>query len=107
MGGNRGKNVLYVVKEDGSLVISPRPKGGEWGHVDLAGGEPVLAAGEAQYWGGQFKMIDNASGHYRPTGDAARNAAMDAFTNAGYKVADGAYLTKVWDAVLKRWVVAK
>jgi hypothetical protein len=104
MGGNRGKNILYVVKEDGSLVISPRPRAGEWGHVDLAGGQPVLAAGEGKYWAGQFKMLDNASGHYLPEGISAQNAALDAFQNAGYTVRDGAYIEKMWDAQLGRWV---
>jgi hypothetical protein len=100
---NQGKYFLYVVKEDGTLVISTRPKRGEWGHVDLAQGQPVLAAGEGRYWGG-FKMIDNASGHYRPIGDGARNAAIGAFRTAGYNVDASVYVSKVWSPKLKAWV---
>jgi hypothetical protein len=74
------------------------------GHVDLAGGQPVLAAGEGQYWAGQFKMLDNASGHYLPEGISAQSAALDAFQNAAYTVRDGAYVEKVWDAQLGQWV---
>ncbi|WP_156957792.1 hypothetical protein [Paracidovorax oryzae] len=98
------KNILYVVKEDGGLVIAPRPKDFSYGHVDLARGENVLAAGEGKVFWGEVKFIDNASGHYLPQGPAAQSAAVKAFTDYGFKVPSGAYQDKVYDFKLRKWV---
>ncbi len=98
------KNVLYVVREDGGLVVAPRPKDFSYGHVDLARGEKVLAAGEGKILWGEVKFIDNASGHYLPQGPAAQSAAVKAFADYGFKVPSGAYQEKVYDFNLGRWV---
>jgi hypothetical protein len=98
------KNILYVVREDGSLVIAPKPSDFSYGHVDLARGQNVLAAGEGKVLWGQVKYIDNASGHYLPQGAIAEAAAMKAFSDYGFKVHNGAYMNKVFDFNLGRWV---
>ena len=74
----------YVVLESGELVI------GRSGHISLSRGADVLAAGEARFFKGGVKQIDNFSGHYRPSGDAARAAAENAFNRAGFN-ATGRY----------------
>jgi RHS repeat-associated protein len=82
---NANNSFLYVVKEDGSLVIGPRLVGGiKQSHIDLAGGKAVRAAGEVKMLKGTAHEIDNWSGHYKPSGGAARNAALEAFEKAGY-----------------------
>lgn len=82
----RSGNYLYVVLENGDLVIGKRTAG----HVNLAGGKPVLAAGEFKTKGGQVVYLDNKSGHYRPYGARAQKAAVDAFNRNGLH-ADGKY----------------
>ena len=99
------KNILYVVKTDGTLVIAPRSP--DYGHIDLAGGQDVLAAGEGKVLWGMVKSLDNASGHYLPTGPSAESSALDAFENYGFKVPDNVYQQKVYDFTLKRWVPQK
>lgn len=37
-----------------------------FGHADLAGGQPVDAAGELLFVDGELKLISNGSGHYKP-----------------------------------------
>jgi hypothetical protein len=66
----------------------------------------VLAAGEVKVVGGQIIYIDNASGHYLPSGLSARNAALGAFRANGYNVSDSTYVEKVWDAI-RGWIPAK
>jgi RHS repeat-associated protein len=81
------KNLIYVVRQDGKLAIGRND--GIQGHVDLALGKPVLAAGELRVFNGRVKQIDNFSGHYRPSGPSARSSAVQAFESAGFKnVAD-------------------
>jgi hypothetical protein len=46
----------------------------------------VRAAGEFTRKGGEIVSINNASGHYRPSGSAARTAALDAMSARGLKV---------------------
>jgi len=76
---------LYVVKEDGSLVIGPkRVAGSKQSHIDLAGGGDVRAAGEVTMLQGRAHNIDNRSGHYKPKGASARDAALEAFGREGY-----------------------
>jgi len=97
------KSILYVVKTDGTLVVAPKG-GAPYGHIDLAGGQDVLAAGEGKILWGTVKSLDNASGHYLPVGPSAESSALDAFENYGFKVPDGVYQEKVYDFTLKRWV---
>ncbi len=96
--------ILYVVKEDGSLVIARTNSDNLFGHFDLAKGENILAGGEGRIYSGQVKSLDNASGHYLPEGQSARDAAVNAFRNAGFKVPETAYVEKVYDFKLGKWV---
>jgi hypothetical protein len=76
----------YVVRSDGKLFV------GRVGHIDLARGAPVQAAGEVKVVNGQVRMFDNASGHYRPTGPSIEPAARAAFEQqAGLHVRPDAY----------------
>lgn len=70
----------YVVLEDGQLVIGRKFNGVGGGHIDLANGKPVIAAGEVKILSGKVKYIDNTSGHYEPSGRAAQTAAENAFS---------------------------
>jgi hypothetical protein len=74
---------VYVVTEDGRLVIG---RAGRAGHVDLANGQPVQAAGEFTTKGGEVVSVTNASGHYLPTGASAQQAALDAMRARGLNV---------------------
>lgn len=98
-------NVLYVVKENGALIMARKPHDpGGFGHVDLARGEKVIAAGEAKVLWGTVKYIDNASGHYLPNGDAAAGAAVKAFGNHDFQVSDERYINKIFDFKSRKWV---
>ncbi|MFF4952035.1 hypothetical protein ACWC2K_22975 [Streptomyces chattanoogensis] len=83
----RSGNYAYVVLENGELVIGKRTAG----HVSLAQGGRVLAAGEFTTKGGAVVRLDNKSGHYRPYGAHARKAAVDAFDRNGLS-AEGKYV---------------
>ena len=76
--------LTYVVLKSGQLIVGRTP------HTSLARGAEVVAAGEARFVNGALRSIDNASGHYRPTGPAARKAAERAFNRAGFE-ATGKY----------------
>lgn len=77
----------YVVTGKGQLVL------GRSGHIDLSRGADVLAAGEAYFVNGRVRAIDNASGHYRPSGSSAQSAAEAAFSGAGFDAA-GKYIER-------------
>ena len=77
----------YIVKESGELVI------GRTGHTSLSGGANVLAAGEARFANGELRSLNNASGHYEPSGSSARNTAESAFQRAGFD-SEGKYVEK-------------
>jgi hypothetical protein len=68
----------YIVSDTGNLVI------GRSGHTSLSGGADVLAAGEAKFVNGELRSLNNASGHYQPSGASAQNAAESAFQQAGF-----------------------
>lgn len=61
----------------------------------LSLGADVMAAGEVRFVNGAVRSIDNASGHYRPTGASARQAAEAAFGRSGFD-AVGKYSEKVF-----------
>ncbi|MFJ6988640.1 MULTISPECIES: polymorphic toxin-type HINT domain-containing protein [unclassified Streptomyces] len=84
---SRSGNYAYVVTGDGELVIGKRTAG----HVSIAQGRDVLAAGEFKTKGGQVVYLDNKSGHYQPYGAHAQKAAVDAFNKNGLG-ADGKYI---------------
>lgn len=73
--------------ENGDLIIGNRTAG----HVSLANGANVIAAGEFKTKGGDLVYMDNKSGHYRPYGPNAEKAAIDAFNRNGFS-ADGKYI---------------
>jgi len=80
-------------RKDGVLVVG---KNNQFqGHIDLAGGQPVRAAGEFSVHGGQIKFLDNASGHYQPSGIEAQRAAEDAFRRIGFNV-EGKYIERIF-----------
>jgi filamentous hemagglutinin len=78
--------MIYVVRQDGTLVMARGNAG--WGHVDLALGGRVRAAGEFGIANGRIRFINNGSGHYQPFGASARTEALNAFRNAGFRFDD-------------------
>ncbi|WP_433669679.1 hypothetical protein ACQP06_00580 [Nocardia sp. CA-136227] len=86
LSGRSGK-YAYVVLQDGSLVLGRITDG----HVSLAKGELVLAAGELKMRSGRIVELNNLSGHYRPWGKNAENAAVRAFNENGFS-AEGKYV---------------
>lgn len=88
------RNLAYVVLEDGSIIVGRSNI--NQGHIDLANGRPVIAAGEVEIVHGQIKMINNKSGHYWPSGTSAQRAAEDAFRNIGFDVS-GKYVETNWN----------
>jgi hypothetical protein len=72
----------YVVLESGELVT------GRSGHISLARGADVLAAGEARFFKGEVKRIDNMSGHYRPMGPSVKSEAEAAFNRSGFNATE-------------------
>jgi RHS repeat-associated protein len=99
--GSFSRRLNYVVTEDAGLILGRQAYEVGGGHIDLAGGAPVQAAGEAKFVHGQLQYIDNASGHYLPSGSAAQDAAVNAFENAGLG-GTGLYIEKVWNG--RAWV---
>nr|WP_251061558.1 RHS repeat-associated core domain-containing protein [Streptomyces sp. ISL-100] len=79
----------YVVMPGGELRVTRL--GSIYGHVDLAQGANVTAAGEIKLYQGLIKSIDNRSGHYQPKGPEPRGAAEDAFREAGFDVGENSY----------------
>jgi hypothetical protein len=92
----------YVVIEDGRLLLGERIVG--QGHANLAKGRgEVLAAGQVQVSGGRVVQVDNASGHYLPSGSEARKAALEAFRAHGFQVSAEVYREKVWNSTTLQW----
>lgn len=82
----------YVVLESGQLKFGrPRNDTVGGGHIDLANGKPVLAAGEVLLIRGKVKWLNNASGHYMPKGKSAEKQAVEAFERNGFDAA-GKYI---------------
>jgi len=86
---NQSGKFNYVVKQDGTLVLGRSGLNRPNGHINLAQGGKVQAAGEAKFVNGELKYIDNRSGHYKPSGEEARTAALKAFENQGLKPSKG------------------
>lgn len=83
---NQG-TVKFVVTESGRLVVGPHTfKGVEISHAVLSGGQPVLAAGQAEIAGvgGQTigLAISNHSGHFMPSAQSL-DVAKAAFAEIG------------------------
>ncbi|MBI3560322.1 MAG: hypothetical protein HY080_01200 [Gammaproteobacteria bacterium] len=79
----------YVVTEDGKLIIGRASRNRPNGHIDLAQGRDVRAAGEAKFVNGELRSLNNNSGHYQPSGNSARDTALNAFENHGLRPRDG------------------
>lgn len=88
------RNLAYVVLDDGQLVVGKNNM--LQGHIDLAGGQPVLAAGEFGVLNGELRFIDNFSGHYRPFGPSAQFQAENAFQRLGFDIR-GKYVERSFD----------
>jgi hypothetical protein len=82
---SRSNTYIYVV-QDGLLKIGDRRAG----HIDLADGRPVEAAGEFRTKGGKVVSFNNASGHYCPSGPEAETSARVAFARYGMSI-EGPY----------------
>ncbi|MGW4892309.1 RHS repeat-associated core domain-containing protein [Kitasatospora sp. NPDC004240] len=80
---------IYVVMPNGELRVTRLSDSA--GHIDLAQGKDVIAAGEFKVFDGRLKEINNKSGHYRPTGAEPRTAAENAFRKDGWNVTDKTY----------------
>jgi len=80
--------IKWAVLQDGQLVVIPKfVNGVEISHAVLSGGEPVLAAGEADVAGsedtGYFGLsINNHSGHFQPSAESLQ-IGSNAFSAAG------------------------
>lgn len=88
--GGRGHYVpnaryLFVRTTDGQTKMHPRLR-----HPTLAGGDPVMYAGEAYFESGALRWWSNGSGHYRPDPEHA--------TQAGLPLT----LFRTWDDVVRR-----
>jgi Leucine Rich repeat len=87
----------YVVTRSGRLLLAKQSKKlGQGGHLDLAQGKAVRAAGVVTFTKKRdIKELDNASGHYLPTGYNAKFAATQAFWKRGFDVRKK-YVEKEW-----------
>ena len=82
------RDLDFVVTQEGQLVLGRK-------HTTLANGQDVLAAGRLKLTGeGQVRLINNLSGHYRPTVSEA-SAYPALFEKLGVNVS-GARL-QLWD----------
>ncbi|MDK2127017.1 hypothetical protein [Parachitinimonas caeni] len=81
---NLPKDVDFVITSNGQLVLGQK-------HTTLANNADVLAAGQMKLSGkGDIRLIDNLSGHYRPT--VAEGLRVPELLNEmGFKT-NGAYL---------------
>jgi hypothetical protein len=87
-GGGHGGQYIYVVTLDGELRIG---KEFRQGHLNLAEGKPVLAAGVVNIdRHGAVTYLDDGSGHYQPSGPHPRAAALQAFKRYGFHI-EGRY----------------
>ncbi|SMD03222.1 RHS repeat-associated core domain-containing protein [Lentzea albidocapillata] len=68
----------YVVFPNGAIKVGQGD-----GHVSLARGRDVIAAGEVKIAHGEVVWMDNDSGHYKPRGRHAKAAAEAAFDRIG------------------------
>lgn len=80
-GKNMNGQYMYVIDQDGSIIIGSRG-GQRMPHPTLIGGEnpQALGAGIVDIRGGKIYSVDNASGHFKP-GAGSLDAARDAFGN--------------------------
>lgn len=62
------ESAIYVLNEEGRLLINPAPIQGKFHHSSFMAGKPVRGAGEIQMdRSGKVLSISNSSGHYAPS----------------------------------------
>ena len=93
----------YIVTQNNELVVGKYGLIPGRGHIDLAAGNPVKAAGEVRIIDGHIKYIDNTSGHYLTSGPNAQQSAENAFNQLGFDTVNK-YIEKLWieDSTLPR-----
>lgn len=61
-------SAIYVLNEEGRLLVNPAPIQGKFHHSSFMAGQPVRGAGEIQMdRTGKVLSISNSSGHYAPS----------------------------------------
>jgi hypothetical protein len=86
--------INWVVTESGQLLIAPAAQGGvRITHAVVAGGQPVIAAGEAQVAVGAGRTIglsiNSQSGHYFENQPAEASQQSLAIGRAAFEISAG------------------
>lgn len=70
------RQAIYAIDEMGIVYLKYEDQMGTGGfnHSSFMSGKPVMCAGNIQFKNGWLVMIDNGSGHYRPSARDLRNA---------------------------------
>ncbi|MBI5230173.1 MAG: hypothetical protein HY981_02660 [Candidatus Magasanikbacteria bacterium] len=63
----KGDEIIFVLKQDGSMIVSPRPIGYKLPHPILSNSEAVRSAGVMRFVNKGTVEIENASGHMYPS----------------------------------------
>ncbi len=72
------RQAIYAIDEFGSMYMKfeDQMAMGSFNHSSFMSGKPVMCAGCVSLSNGSLTMIDNNSGHYRPTAQDLRRAIM-------------------------------
>jgi hypothetical protein len=65
----KGDEIIYVLKQDGEIIISPRGNY-KFPHPILSGGADVRSAGTIKFKAKDLIEIDNSSGHFYPSAES-------------------------------------
>jgi hypothetical protein len=89
-----GEPIIWVVTQSGQLRIAPATQGGvRITHAVVAGGQPVIAAGQAQVAVGGGRTIgleiNSQSGHYFENQPTAASQQSDAIGRAAFEISAG------------------
>jgi hypothetical protein len=90
--GTKEGQIIFVVKTNVDVIISPRRKHDYLPHPNLSGGEPVYAAGTITpdfNPDGSVRrlLIVNNSGHFKPSIERVRDSGIDNILKSyGYSV---------------------
>ncbi|KKU13586.1 MAG: Transglutaminase domain protein [Candidatus Magasanikbacteria bacterium GW2011_GWC2_45_8] len=63
----KGEEIIFVLKQDGTMIVAPRPVGYKLPHPILSNSEAVRSAGVMRFVNKGIVEIENASGHMYPT----------------------------------------
>ncbi len=66
----KGDEIIYVLKQNGEVVISPRGNYKPFPHPILSGGADVRSAGTIKFKAKDLIEIDNSSGHFYPSAES-------------------------------------